>query len=107
MADITVTVGGIPTSATYSGTGVTSTGKIEVNPGTTTIKFQKATAARWSFNDPAITFSPAGPFTVASNDASQVTISDADPAAGEQTYEYTLKTTAGDFDPQIINKGRI
>ena len=109
MADITVTVGGTPAIPTYSGAPsakVGSDGKVTVSPGTTTIQFKKATTAAWTFKTKAITFDDAGPFTISSHDASQVTISDNDPAGTDQTYEYTLKTSAGDFDPQILNKGR-
>ena len=38
-------------------------------------------------------------------DDGQVTISDNDPGGGQdRTYEYTLHTTGGNFDPSIINK---
>jgi hypothetical protein len=107
--DIPVTVSGNPPSGTYSSSSnkVNSNGNIEVTPGMKTIQFSKAAAATWSFQSPWITLSPSGgPFQVGTCDASQVTITDDDPGGGQdRTYEYTLYTTAGNFDPSIINKG--
>lgn len=109
MPDISVTVSGTPPSGSYSSSSskVQSNGNIQVNPGTTSIQFVRGASQTWSFQNPAISFDNAGPFTVSSQDAGQVTISDNDPGGGQdRTYEYTLHTTAGNFDPQIINKGR-
>jgi hypothetical protein len=108
MPDISVTVTGTPPAGSYSSSSnkVQSNGNIRVNPGTTSIQFVRGTNQTWSFENPAITFDDAGPFTVTSQDTSQVTISDTDPGGGQdRTYEYTLRTTAGNFDPQIINRG--
>lgn len=108
MPDISVTVTGNPPNGSYSSSSnkVDSSGNIRVNPGTTSIQFVRGANQSWSFENPAITFDDAGPFTVSSQDAGQVTISDTDPGGGQdRTYEYTLRTTAGNFDPQIINKG--
>jgi hypothetical protein len=108
MPDISVTVTGTPPSGTYTSSNnkVQSDGTIRINPGTTSIQFVSGASQGWSFQSPWITFDDAGPFTVTSQDAGQVTISDNDPGGGQdRTYEYTLYTTQGNFDPQIINKG--
>ena len=108
MPDITVTVTGTPPTGNYASSSnkVSSDGTIRVNPGTTSIQFSRGANQTWSFQSPWISFDDSGPFTVSSQDASQVTISDNDPGGGQdRTYEYTLCTTAGNFDPSIINKG--
>jgi hypothetical protein len=108
MPDISVTVTGTPPSGTYTSSSkkVSPSGDIEVNPGITSIQFACGANQAWTFQSPWITFNPAGPFTLTSQDAGQITISDNDPGGGQdRTYEYTLCTTQGNFDPSIINKG--
>ena len=100
MADITITVTGTPPTGTYS-----PAGPIVVNPGTTTIQFQRGSGQSWAFETPYFTTSPSGPFTITSASDSQVTITDTDPGGTTVDYEYTLYTTEGPFDPEIINKG--
>jgi hypothetical protein len=108
MPDIAVTIAGTPPDGSYSSSSnkVDSSGNIRVNPGVTSIQFVRGASQTWSFQSPWVTFNPAGPFTLTSQDAGQVTISDNDPGGGQdRTYEYTLCTSAGNFDPSIINKG--
>ncbi|HUO86854.1 MAG TPA: hypothetical protein VM617_05645 [Thermoanaerobaculia bacterium] len=108
MPDITITVTGTPPDGSYgsSSSKVQSDGTITVNPGTTSIQFARGSGQGWSFESPWITFDPSGPFTIDSQDGGQVTIEDNDPGGGQdRTFEYTLYTTQGNFDPEIINKG--
>lgn len=107
MADITVTVTGTPPDGSYSSSSnkVQSNGTITINPGTSSIQFVRGSGQPWSFESPWITFSPQGPFTLDSQDAGQVTIEDQDSGQDTKTFEYTLYTTEGSFDPEIINKG--
>jgi len=108
MPDITVTVTGTPPNGTYTSPSnkVSSNGNIRVNPGTTSIQFVCGANQAWTFQSPWITFDDPGPFSVTSQATNQITISDTDPGGGQdRTYEYTLCTTQGNFDPSIINKG--
>jgi hypothetical protein len=108
MPDISITVTGTPPSGSYSSNSnkVQADGTITVNPGTTSISFQRGSDQSWSFQLPYITVTPDGPFDLQSADDAQVTIEDNDPGGGQdRSYEYTLHTTAGNFDPEIINKG--
>jgi hypothetical protein len=110
---VTVTVTGTPPNGTYSstpGSGVLPNGTITVNQGLSTIQFVNGSGSgsgSWQFLSPWITFNPPGPFTITSQDGSQITISDNDQVVGPDTaFAYTLYTTAGNFDPEIIDKGR-
>lgn len=107
MADVDITVTGTPPNGTYSSSSPqVSNGTITVNPGTTTIQFTRGAGQPWSFESPWFTVTPAGAFTIQSQDADQITVSDEDPGGGQdRTFEYTLYTTGGNFDPEIINKG--
>ena len=110
MPDINITVTGTPPDGTYTSSSnkVESDGTITLNPGVTSVEFDRGSGQGWSFVDPWITFSPAGPFTVdtANCNAGQVVMSDDDPGGGQDTtYQYTLVTDQGNFDPEIINKG--
>ena len=110
MPDINITVTGTPPDGTYTSSSnkVESDGTISLNPGITSVEFDRGSGQAWSFQSPWITFSPAGPFTVdtANCNAGQVVMSDNDPGGGQDTtYQYTLITSAGNFDPEIINKG--
>ena len=103
---ITLTVSGTPPTGTYSSSSnkVADNGDITVNPGTTSITFQKN--ATWNYTSPYISFDDAGPFTITSESATEITISDNDPGGGQdRDIEYTLHTSAGNIDPKIINKG--
>jgi hypothetical protein len=108
MPDINVTVTGTPPDGTYTSSSnkVDSDGTIRVNPGVTSITFACGASQAWTFQAPWITFDNSGPFTVTQQTAGQVGISDSDPGGGQdRTYQYTLCTTQGNFDPAIINKG--
>jgi hypothetical protein len=111
MPDINVTVTGTPPQGTYTSSSnkVESDGTISINPGITTIEFDRGNNQNWNFVSPWITFSPSSsPFTVdtANCGDGQVSMSDNDPGGGQDaTYEYTLYTNLGNFDPEIINKG--
>lgn len=107
MADITITVTGKPPKGEYySSSGkVSSGGEITVDPGTTTIQFQRGEGQRWHFRACGIWFSDNAPFTIDSFDHAQVTITDTDPGGVDRKYAYRLLTNKGDFDPEIINKG--
>jgi hypothetical protein len=107
MSDVTVTVTGNPPDGSYSSSSssVQSNGNITVEPGTETIQFARGNGQAWQFESPWITFAPAGPFTLKSESADQVTVVDEDPGGQTMTFEYTLYTNQGNFDPQIINKG--
>ena len=103
---ITLTVSGTPPTGTYSSSSnkVAPNGDITINPGVTSITFQKS--ATWSFKSPYISFDDPGPFTITASSATAITISDNDPGGGQdKNVEYTLHTTDGNIDPKIINKG--
>ena len=104
---ITLTVSGTPPTGSYSSSSnkVASNGDITINPGTTSITFQKN--ATWNFISPYISFDDSGPFTTTNETPSEITISDNDPGGGQdRTVEYTLYTNEGNIDPKIINKGK-
>ena len=106
---ITLTVSGTPPTGTYTSASnkVATNGDITINPGVTSITFNKD--ATWTYVSPYISFTNVGetnPFGTPSGSASSITISDTDPGGGrDRPYEYTLHTSDGNFDPKIINKG--
>jgi hypothetical protein len=107
MSTIAITVTGTPPQGSYASSSgqVQPDGNIQIDPGVTTIEFVRGDGQAWSFESPWITFDPAGPFTLDAGSAAQVTIEDDDPGGEDRSFEYTLHTTEGNFDPQIINKG--
>ena len=111
MPDISVTVTGTPPQGTYTSSSnkVDSDGTIRITPGVTSIEFDRGNNQAWNFQSPWISFSPSSsPFTVdtANCGAGKVVMSDNDPGGGQDvTYQYTLYTDQGSFDPEIINKG--
>ena len=114
MADINVTVTGTATetgkgAGSYSGDS-DAAGKIEVEPeGNTEITFTRGAGQTWKFQSPWITFAPASTsFTVHNCTDTQVKVTDNDPATvhAAASYEYTLCTDSGKFDPTILNKGK-
>ena len=111
MPDISITVTGSPPDGTYTSSSnkVEVDGTIRINPGTTSIEFDRGNNQSWNFQSPWISFTPSSsPFTVdtANCGAGKVVMSDSDPGGGQDvTYQYTLYTDQGSFDPEIINKG--
>ena len=101
---------GFPSNGQYhsSSDKVKRDGTITLDPGTTTVEFDRGTQG-WCFEYPWITFSPdPKSFTVdtASCNADKVVFNDDDPGGpGNLEYQYTLHTDRGTFDPEIINKG--
>lgn len=107
MSDIEISVAGTPPKGTYTSNSqaVSSDGDIEITPGTTSIRFDRGRGETWVFEDPWITFEPRGPFTTIATERTSIEISDDDSGGETESYEYTLHTSQGTFDPKIINKG--
>jgi hypothetical protein len=110
LIDITIKDG----TATYDSKSpeVQPDGTITIELGEdATITFQPASGQSWTFSTPGIVVVAQTPgiddVSIVSQSATSVVIEDNNPANTQASnYEYTLKTTAGDLDPAIINKGR-
>jgi hypothetical protein len=112
MSKIDILVSRNPPKGHYrsSSDKVETGGKITLGAGVTSVRFQRGReVTAWVFQDPWITFTPpGGPFTVDLEkcNADQVVMSDHVPGGGhEHKFLYALYTSAGPFDPEIINKG--
>ena len=110
MATITITVSGTPPTGTYTKTSssgdisVDSSGKITVNErGNTNMTFNRGGSETWKFTGVTIDPSAGSVTQNGQTQDDQIKLSDNDTADGD--YEYTLNTDAGDFDPQILNRG--
>lgn len=113
MASITIDVSGTPgirATYTYEETGSStnvslgSDGSITVNErGNTNMTFNRKSGQTWNFT--GVTISPSGGSVTQNGQTQddQIKLSDNDTADGD--YTYTLNTDAGNFDPQILNRG--
>ena len=104
MANLTVTVGGTPSSPTFTG-DCDDNGNISVQPGMNTITFNQASLVSWDYASPGFTISPpSSSFDVTGQSDTQVVVTDNDTVKTDTSFEYTLYTNQGPIDPRILNK---
>jgi FlaG/FlaF family flagellin (archaellin) len=113
MADISVDVTIKDGQGSYSSKSsqVQPDGTITINPGENdTITFVPASGQGWTFLNPGIVVQALTPgiddVSIVSQSSTSVVIEDDNSSSvAPSNYEYTLRTTAGNLDPAIINKG--
>ena len=111
MPAIQVVVDGVPGNVTYSevaaepGMSVQSNGDVTVTTsGDHYIIFLRGRGQTWTFQDVEIRLESGVPHEVSKTAVTPTVLFVHDVVTGEGTYYYTLKTTAGDFDPVIRNR---
>lgn len=114
MADITVEVTVKDGAGSYASKSsqVQADGTITINPGENdNVTFVPASGQTWTFLNPGILIQALTPgitdVSIVSQAATSVVIEDNNSSSSAPSnYEYTLRTSVGNLDPVIINKGR-